>query len=349
MKIQVIDIGNTSIKFDVWEIGKDTPKLLTHYIAGTSRDMKENLEIINRAYDITQKDGTIILSMSDSTVYETPEGSIRWLPAQEPTHPYARLDSLPAYRETGKPHREILSGILNQMQMIKTQMNTRGFRHKVRILPMSGFVASWLAGDKSFRSWDITHASNSGVFNYQIANLYDPRYPMSGWHACINDILDAGYIDRKILRCDHVFKTVNGPILLGGHDTTFANGMHGIYSAKPYISCGTWLTVSTESDISRNWKDEGARYLVAPNSSILKQICFPSPTESEGLEGAARRVNDFISKHLILETQSPIRIFGPWREVMCDKLAAISEYKFFTTRDHHLSEQAALYAHKALK
>lgn len=350
MRIQVFDIGNSHLKCDIWEILEAAPaKLVYNHHTPTSRNMSENLKVIYNAYHHNEKEGVIVISMSDNTVWESPEGYVRWLPAQEPTHEYARLEELPPYQETGKPKKEILNGVFNHLQLIKTQINSRMFGKKVRILPMSGFVASSLADEKSFNHWDLTHASNSGVFNYQISNVHDPRFPKSGWHSCIADILERGWIHRNILPSSHILKAPDKtPIVLGGHDSTFANALHGIHSSKPYVSCGTWWTASVESELSRHWKDEGARYIVAPNGSILKQLCRPAiPHENAA---TAKTICRFFSNHLIKETQSPIRVFGAWRETMYETLCSLnSGFEFELMHENYLSEQAARYAAKCIQ
>ena len=345
MKIQVFDLGNTYIKCDIWDIegGRD-PKLLYNHHTPTSKDMKQNLEVCQNAYNHNEKDAVIVISMSDSVVYESPEGQYRWIPAGEPTHPYARRETLPPYRETGKPHAEVLQGVFNQLRMVMTQVNLRGFS-KMRILPMSGAVASYLAGDKSFKNWDITHASNSGVFNYQIKNPTDERFPKRGWHYCIEDIIDAGIISEAILPSHHVLHARDGtPILLGGHDTTFVNGLHTPYTTKPYISCGTWLTVSVEASLRPDWKDEGARYVVAPNGAVLKQLCFPSPTTDSAKIMALQRTHDFLCKHLPEGTEVPIRIFGSWRNTFHQMTLPLLKFQITCMHSNYLTEQAAYYA-----
>lgn len=348
MKIQVFDIGNSNLKCYIWDVSGESPKLIHDNHTPTSHQMIDNLEIIDNAYKTRDQDAVIILSMSDSVVYENKSGKKIWIPLGEPTHEYARLEQLPPYRETGKPHGEVLSGVFNQLQMIKMMSLAQGFGH-TRILPFSTYVAAHLAGEKRFNNWDITHASNSGVYNYQIPNPADARFPKCGWHSCIDDIIDAGWISKEILPCHHQLKTNDGtPVLIGGHDTTFANAMHTPYSTKPYISCGTWLTVSVESSTRPNWVDEGARYIIAPNGAVLKQICVPSPQSQNGKIEVVKRISNFLDKHLVLETASPIRVFGPWRRGMHEMLQKYSEFEFVMMSENYLTEQAALYAARSI-
>lgn len=258
--------------------------------------------------------------MSDNIVWEY-EGIKRWIPAQEPTHNYARNTDLPLFRESGKPKAEGWGGIFDKLALVKTQIHFgAGFR-SIRILPFSGMCASHLANDKKFNNWDKTHATNSGVFNYQIPNPLDERFPINGWHDCISDIIDNGWIGEEILPCDHILRTPDGkPILIGGHDTTFANALHTPYSTKPYVSAGTWITASVESSLRPNWNDEGARYITAPNGAILKQICFAAPTNEAGREKAASRIIKFFEKNLAEGTTMPIPVFGGWRQTFFEKI-----------------------------
>ena len=344
MRIQVFDIGNSHLKCDIWDFTHPTspPNLIYSNHTPTSRDMKDNLEVIQSYYDRNKKEAVIVLSMSDSIVYESPEGKPIWIPAGEPTHPYARLETKPPYRETGKPHREVLDGCFNQLRMVMTQMRSNNF-YKSRILPFSGYVAAHLAGDKKFNKWDITHASNSGVFSYQLPSN-DERFPKSGWHPCIEDIIEAGYINREIVKSDHILIAKDGtPILVGGHDTTFANALDIPYSTKPYISCGTWLTASVESSVRPNWKDEGARYIIAPNGAVLKQLCFESAQTDEGKVNAAKRIQDFLTKHT--DGNVPITIFGRWRKTFRELINdEILDRPILMTHNNYLTEQAAVYA-----
>ena len=342
MRVQVFDIGNSHLKSEAWEIDGESGKLVHDNHVPTPKDVRDSFEHIRTEYNHVEKDAVIVLSMSDSIVYESPSGYPVWLPSHEPTHPYARREQLPPYRETGKPHGEVLQGVFNQLLMVKPLLLNKGFS-KTRILPFSTFIAASLAGDKSWRKWDLTHASNSGVFSYQLPSS-DARFPNSGWHPCIEDILEQGWIDREIVRSDHVLPAeVEGtPILVGGHDTTFANANHGIYSTKPYISCGTWLTVSVESSVRPNWVDDGARYVAAPNGAILKQLCFPSPSSVIGKRDAAKRVSNFLSKHL--QTERPITVFGNWQKGFIEYLSGVSAFKFQGTHANYLSEQAARFA-----
>jgi len=348
MRIQVFDIGNSHLKCDIWDFTHSTspPNLIFSNHTPTSRDMSDNLEVIQSYYDRNEKDAVIILSMSDSIVYESPEGYIRWIPAGEPTHPYARLETKPPYRETGKPHREVLDGCFNQLRMVMTQLRTNNF-FKSRILPFSGYVAAHLAEDKAFNKWDITHASNSGVFSYQLPSN-DKRFPNSGWHPCIDDIIEAGYIDRQIVRSNHILVAPdNTPIFVGGHDTTFANALDIPYSTKPYISCGTWLTVSVESSVRPNWKDEGARYIIAPNGAVLKQLCFESPQTESGKIDAVKRIQDFLTKNLVGNT--PITLFGAWRKTLSELINDRElDRHIIMTHGDYLTEQAALWTLKKL-
>lgn len=355
MKILVFDVGNSFLKANIWDMSSDEPQILYDNHTPTSKKMQDNLEVIDNVHRNHEKDAVIILSMSDSVVYESKSGQRIWIRAQEPTHEYARIDQLPPYYETGKPKGEVLSGVFNQLQMIKTMVQAQGFGN-TRILPMSTYIAAHLAVNPKFNNWDITHASNSGVYNYRIPNPVDLRYPKNGWHSCIDDIIDAGWIGREILPCHYKLETPEGTaVLIGGHDTTFVNALDIPFSTKPYVSCGTWLTASVESDVlpdkegePKRWIDDGSRYILAPNGAVLKQICVPSPTSDVGKHDLANRILDFFDKHLV--TDEPIQIFGGWHRSYYEMLSeANSRFSFEMKYDaNYLMKCAAEYAFEVL-
>lgn len=348
MRIHVFDIGNSFLKSEVWQVAENgNTKLCRSHHTPASRHMSENLQTIQHAVDSHEQDAIIFLSMSDNVVWENARGDIIWIPAQEPTHNYARLDKRPPYRETGKSVSMDWQGIYNKLMFIEQQCHFGAGFKNMRILPFSGMCAAWLCGDKSFNNWDITHASNSGVFSYQLPSA-DERFPNSGWHPCISAFIDRNWISEKILPSCHSLTMKDGtPVLIGGHDTTFANAMHpAAYGSRPYISAGTWVTVSVESSVRPNWEDtEGARYVIAPNGAILKQLCFPSPTTDKRFSEAVAKIVDYLHRHLPEKTDVPISIFGGWRQKMYDAIAPLllPNHKPRLEHAHYLTEQAAVF------
>ena len=299
MRVMVIDIGNSNLKIDIWR--DDT--LIYNHATPTSDKFSENLAVIDNAFLKREHDAVIVLSMSDSVIYETASGEPIRLQYHEPSHPWF-TGELPSYVECGLSRATALNGMLNQVSMIKHLFHAeRTFRkNPKRILPVSAYIAAHLAGQKDFNSWDLTHATNSGFFNGQKPSKGDSRFPLAGWHKCVDDIIEDGLIDEKILGS---YDQLDQYIFIGGHDTTFANALDVPYATKPYISCGTWLTVSRETAVSRNWKDDGTRNVAAPNGSMLNQLCIPGDTHGKN------RALAHIKKHFT-KYYAPVRVFGSW-------------------------------------
>ena len=332
MKIMVIDVGNTHLKCDIWHVadGIDN-KLLYSNHNRTSRHMPDNLELIRTYYNHNEKDAVIILSMGDSVVYETVPGKIEWLPYDTQTHEYAHNIDLPPFAESGVPRGQDLQGSFQQIMMLRLRPDVK------RILPMSAFIAAWLAEYHDFANWDITQASNSGLYNYQTGK----------WQDCIGEFLRKGIIGEKIDKSNRMLIDPYGiPIFIGGHDSTFANATDLPYSTKPYVSCGTWTTVSVENKLSRNWRDRGQRYVIAPNGTILEQLCFKSESKLE----TAKRIIDFLDKKFAGIEKRPIGVFGTWRKDLQSILAMERSYLEFTILpENYLTECAARYAAQTIR
>ena len=306
MLIMVIDIGNSNLKIHIWRMGR-SPSLIYDHVTPTSPRFADNLEVIDNAFKNREADGYIVLSMSDSIIYETATGEPIRLQHNEPSHPYFRGD-LPSYVECGLPRANPLGGMLNQVSMVKHLLRSEhGFRkNPKRILPVSTYVATHLAKHLEFNQWDITHATNSGFFNSQRVNPTDDRFPLAGWHKCVDDIIEDELLNPSILPSHH---RIGNKVFIGGHDSTFANAMDVPYGTKPYISCGTWLTVSRETAVSRNWKDDGTRNIAAPNGAMLNQLCVPSDRHS------TNKAIAHIKKHFTKYSAS-IRIFGAYAKTV---------------------------------
>ena len=333
MRIQVIDVGNSYLKNHIWDVADGRDSKLMHGVANeTSRDMQENLEIVRNYYDKSEKEGVIILSMGDSVVYETKNGEIEWLPYDTQPHDYAHNIDMPPFVTSGLSQRGELKGSFYQLMMLRTRPSIH------RILPMSAFIAAWLAEEKNFMQWDRTHVSNSGAYNYQTAD----------WDDCVKDLINKGVIDKKILSPKDTLRAPDGTsILIGGHDSTFANATDIPYSTAPYISCGTWTTVSVESGVSRTWRNRGQRYVVAPNGTVLEQLCFKS--KENPLE-ATNQIIDFLNKKFNRVNAPPIRVFGAHGREMHKLLTAVApKYEFGLLHEHYLTEHAARFASGHLK
>ena len=319
MRVMVIDIGNSNLKIHIWEGNK----LIYNHLTPSSPKFSDNLAFIDNAYkNSRQADAHIILSMSDSVIFERADGVPIRLQHNEPSHSYFTGD-LPAYVECGLPRATALNGMLNQVSMVKTLLRAeRGFRkNPKRILPPSTYIAAHLAGERDFNNWEITHATNSGFFNHQKANPHDERFPLSGWHQCVDDVIEDGFINEKIL----LPQDKVGEIMLGGHDTTFASALDTPHATKPYISCGTWITVSRETAVSRKWKDDGTRNVASPGGTILNQLCIPSG--HEGKNKALAHIRKTFTKY-----SAPIKVFGSWANSFLDVFSNQGVGQFLTKK-----------------
>ena len=279
---------------------------------------------------------TMVISTSDSIVWEDKNGKVRWHHHQ---YPSVWKRGLTPYGISGHPRYNRLKGAGNQMMTLKNSLN-----NVKRILPVSAYIASVIADNPMWNGWDYTHASNSG--------LYD--YTTSSWAAEAEPFIDAGVIDEKIYRSDHKIENGSGmrTVLLGGHDSVFANANDNPYSTRTYVSCGTWITVSVETDpdlIPARGRD---RYVIAPNGTVLRQICFPSDPAT--VENAAVRVVEFLRGfNTGVVSTPPIRVFGSWSEKMLRHLELKSGYRYDWNEpnrffgDTYLAEQASKFAKRS--
>lgn len=354
MKIQVFDVGNTFTKDTCFEIkdGGDSldSRCVTSGKRATLPNMLDTFHLLDRVLDENQPDAAIFLSMSDNITLLQNSTAV-WIPASEPRHPYAPPETRPPFAQTGTSPFSSWQGITNTLALARRMIT--GFT-RVRVLPVSAACAAHLAGENYFNTWDITHASNSGIFSFQIPSP-DPRYPQSGWHPYAYEYIERGWINKDIVKCNYPLKhkKTGIPLLIGGHDSTFANANDIPFSTKAYISLGSWMTASVESSVRPDWVDaeeNDERYLIAPNGSILKQICF----ENVGAARQKDKLVDFMKRHLT-HTTSPILIFGGWDGIE-DASASICKslgkdgFRWALKKDpHFLSECAATYAYNSLK
>ena len=298
--LAVLDVGNSFAKVYLMDGNdvKDFKKKEVH--------VYNMLEVSLDLFDEFRGDCShvIVLSMSDSVVYEDKKGNRRWMPA---LIDIGWQKGLPDYSVSGHPHFESLKGAANQMLWLQKEV---GLENIKRIVPVSTYLASKIAG-LDWQSWDITHASNSGFYDYRQGQWAAEAYPF----------IEAGVIGEKIMPC-YEWVSVGTPwVMLGGHDSTFINAMDTPYSTKPYISCGTWLTVSVQTSVrSRGFDvkaDGESRFIAAPNGAVLEQLCF----RSLNTEISIKRVTEFLRARLPKDiNHAPIQIFGAWGDVMASAM-----------------------------
>ena len=346
MIIQIFDIGNSMSRGFIYDVGVDSVSLIRCDRWTTKTDFESNLVNVQQSLG-KNVDAIMFITSSDNFVVWGNE-AMKWVKAQDDGD--ADIPPRPLFRETGKTEAHDWQGIHDKLFQITGNPQ--------KVLPVSAAYAARIVEDTSFRSWDITHASNSGVFSYQLPSV-DARFPNSGWHPCVDRFIESDWFDRKILPCDHIVGTYNGAkVLLGGHDTTFAVANQIPYSTKPYISCGTWTTVSVESSVRPNWEDKGQRYLIAPNGAILKQLCFPSEKDDPEVP---YKVADYINKNVLpsgtktdiqgkyIGNSTRISLFGSWRHALHQKIVPLLPGRNICIEtEDYLTQQAASYVARSI-
>lgn len=339
--MNVIDVGCSYIKS---YLVIDNDVVNCHKIPTRFETLKED---VMRCFEQVGRDhsqSTIVISTSDSVVVEDKDGRVGWREHDFPAH---WMEGQTPYKKSGHPRYEKLKGCANQM--IHEAYAISDFPLIKRILPVSAYVATLLADNPDWNGWDITHATNSGFWDYDKAGWADEAKPF----------IDAGVIDAKVYPCDTLVEgNTFRRVFLGGHDSVFTNAVDTPYSTKPYISCGTWTTVSVPYDMERGIPDRGvARYIAAPNGSVLKQLCFPS--DPKELKKSAKKIYEFLSRQFDGVSSIPkIQVFGLWSKEMYDELTNpvsglrerfnwIEPHKFWGCL--HLPLQAERYVRKSGK
>lgn len=267
-------------------------------------------------------DRVMVISFSDAVFYEKTDGSFHQLDHIDfvLAHP-----GCPPYQITGKPTNSTLNSIANYLLHLR---DTVGLQNIKRILPPSAFIVAQLAGNSDWKTWDITHASNSGIWDYEKEN----------WHETMQPFFEAGVIAEKVVASNAVVSEVPSGVkyLLGGHDSTFANVNDVPYSTKPYLSLGTWTTASAESPFRQLDRHHPSRFVIAPNRTILHQLCIQSS------EYSLRQGIKFLERK---QLSAPVRVFGGWaKEAMSQLKSDTIFFECVETPEHtFLHEQAAIY------
>lgn len=300
----VIDIGCSNLK---GHLVRGTEVVESYRVPTPVGDIQKIVEesqgMINRyherGYYVT---GVIVVSLSDALVYEHKDGEIGcyWWDAELPIY-----NGTPDYMVSGKPPQKELGGMAQQLKHIKT---THGLDTIHRILPISTYVATVLAGDRTWHAWDWTHASNSG--------MYDMREKC--WHESMHPFIDAGCIHHQIYAPSQLIQHAYGvvSVFLGGHDTTF------IYNTwdMPYIILGTWITVGqVAADFAPDkMSDLPVRWLMDANGRIHSQMCLHS-----GDSDKYDKIIEFLHRQDFYG--KPTKIVGTWADDFCDGLLAAED------------------------
>lgn len=336
MSTLIIDIGCSNLKFAFYKEGNldhfwqiSTPKTAKKILHAISQRLQGGYYYINEGEfrRATPVNTIMVISFSDAVFYDTDDGALHQL---LPLDDIRQHPELPPYQETGKPTNSQLPGIGNQLLHIR---DTVGLENVRKILPPSLFVAAHLTGNTEWKRWDITHASNSGMWDYTRGK----------WHQTMEPFFEAGVIDKEVVKPSevlwhsHEIRYPEIKFLCGGHDTVFANANDVPYSTKPYISCGTWITASAESKFRKLDPMSLSRFVASPNGTILHQLCFKSNAKD------LLYVIKFLEEK---QLSAPICVFGGWAEEAFSQLAGSSlNIKFVESDgDSFLHQQAMKYA-----
>ena len=336
MSTLIIDLGNSHLKFILYKEGNfdhflqvPTPQTVERILHAISQRLQGGYYYIGEGEfrRATPVSTIMIISFSDAVFYDTDDGTFNQI------HPLSAIDphpELPPYQETGNPGNSQLSGIGNQLFHLR---DTVGLKNVRKILPPSLFVAAHLTGTTEWKQWDITHASNSGMWDYKRGE----------WHQAMESFFEAGVIGKEVVKPSEVLWHSHEigyheiKFLCGGHDTVFANANDVPYSTKPYISCGTWLTASAESEFRKLDSRHPSRFVIAPNGTTLHQLCFKSNAKD-----ISYAVKFLEKKHL----SAPVRVFGGWAEEAIGQLESKTLEFELMEQDNfsYLHSQAMRYA-----
>ena len=342
MHTLIIDVGCSKLRVAVYE-GDRLCKWLER---PTSKTVTELLQCLTFLYADIQAhvdyhfSQMMVISYSDSVFYETTEGIIEDVPVftEIPLQ-----EGLPPYQIAGKPRNSELKGAGNALLYLKNEV---GLGNIKRILPPSTFIASHLTGVNNWRKWDTTHASNSGMWNYETASWCDEMQPF----------IEAGVIDAEVVSPRAVISQECNPdrhdvyrVFVGGMDSVFANANDVPYNSKPYLSLGTWITASVESYFRKRDERSPTRFVIAPNGTIVEQLCFSA--DKVGHDLAYDLTTDFFEKRICGYTEPRlVNVFGGWSEAGIEVWQKYPHLQFVqaeTEKTSYLHGQAARYAQRA--
>lgn len=259
MDLMYIDIGCSNQKHYLIRNGEVAEKEVVETAEGNI------YEIIARANSFQNKlvgegyyiNNAIVTSLSDSVVYELNNGDLfsLWYNDELPHYGGVTCNTI-----SGKAVQKELHGMGNQLKYIQHKHRLDKVK---RILPISTFVSSYIAGNKDWNVWDYTHASNSGMFNMHTLN----------WDSCMLPFIAANCINGVLYSPRHYIKRDIMDIHVGGHDTTF------LYYGSPdgYITTGTWITAGKVQE-KYKWERSNlpVRWILDANGRYHKQLCLHS-------------------------------------------------------------------------
>ena len=298
MKVLILDIGCSNTKCFAYQGDADRVSLIEWKQFRTQLNSIEEIvkdceHIIDAFVKIDKPDCILTTSFSDSVVAVNSKGAIK---LHAPLAPCNSERQLPPYLETGYP--TVFPGLLLRLHDLK---NERKFRNMDRALPVSAFISGMLCFNIEWKTWDWTHASNTGAWQQAHQEWIPSEFSsLIPWET----VSPAKIIGER----------EDIPVMLGGHDQMFITAN----TIRAYVNTGTYTTVSVPQDIFDPQDDESdrVRWLRDPSQTLHKQVCFKTP---EVLTGG---VYDHIAKFLqnsMVETKE-IAVIGSFAHQMAAEL-----------------------------
>ena len=300
MKVLILDIGCSNTKCFAYQGDGERVSLIEWKQFSTQLNsikeiVKDCEHIIDAFVKIDKPDCILTTSFSDSVVAVDNRGSIK---LHAPSDACVSERELPPYLETG--YSKVFSGLFPRLHDLKNERSGR-FNTMLRALPISAFISSVLCFNTEWKTWDWTHASNTGAWKQSHQEWILSEFS----HLFSSETVSPAKI---------IGEREDIPIMLGGHDQVFITAN----MTSAYVSTGTWTTASVPQYIFLPDESESdkVRWLRDPSQSLHKQICFKTPRKLT--EDVFNRIDAFLQKNMV-ETKE-IAVVGSFAHQMAAEL-----------------------------
>ena len=300
MKVLILDIGCSNTKCFAYQGDADRVSLIEWKQFRTQLNSIEEIvkdceHIIDAFVEIDKPDCILTTSFSDSVVAVNYTGGIK---LHAPSDTCVSERELPPYLETG--YSKVFSGLFPRLHDLKNERSGR-FNTMLRALPVSAFISSVLCFNTEWKTWDWTHASNTGAWKQARQEWIPSEFgDLIPWET----VSPAKIIGER----------EDIPVMLGGHDQMFIT----TNTTRAYVSTGTWTTVSVPQYIflpDESERDK-VRWLRDPSQTLHKQVCFKTPQELT--EDVYNRIDAFLQRNMV-ETKE-IAVVGSFAHQMAAEL-----------------------------
>ena len=293
MDVAVIDIGNSFTKAYMCQASRKGIEVLKESRKRTARSFDGIFAGVTDLLSEVEADGfylsgIIFSGFSDAVVLHYVTGKYQLVFALDPGQQQTRFN-LPYSR----------TGYTTLFPNLHERLRTAHLHGKIaRALPVSAMVAARLCGNTAWKHWDITHASNSGMWDHISQKWITTEH---------SDIIDP----HIVLPASVVGDYLHIPVMVGGHDTLFCCAN----TPKAYVTTGTWTIASQpQQAFSPDTDQETAvRWLCDAESRLHKQILFKTPETLEDL--VFERVANFMDG-----CDVEIVVSGAFAKEMADRL-----------------------------